>query len=114
MKGISLSIEIVVVLAIGVIILATILFLTSKSFGTASNDLELQKALQNACQIWATNGCRDSSGSIEADYVKPGRTGGVCSSGDKGCPLFGGADSLCAYSGYSLEANCRKRCGCPE
>src|SRR3989344_4595478 len=94
-KGISLPIEIVVVLAIGVVIVATILFLTSRSFGTATDEFELQKALQNACQIWATNGCRDPVGSIEANYIKSGRTGGACSTADKGCPLYGGGNSLC-------------------
>ena len=115
MKGISLSIEIVVVLAIGIIILASILFLLSKSFGTASNDFELQKALQNGCQIWATGGCRDSAGSVKVDYERPGITAGDCSSQTKACPLFVyGGNSLCAYSGYSSEATCKKRCGCSE
>ena len=115
MKGISLSIEIVVVLAIGIIILASILFLMSRSFGTASNDFELQKALQNACQIWATNGCKDSALSVKVDYARPGRTAGACSTQTKACPLFVlGGDSLCTYSGYSSEATCKKRCGCPE
>ena len=105
MKGISLSIEIVVVLAIGIFILSSILFLMSKSFGTASNDFELQKALQNACQIWGTNGCKDSALSVKVDYERPGRTAGDCSTQTKQCPLSGGADSLCTYSGYSNEAN---------
>jgi hypothetical protein len=96
-------------------IVASVLFLTGKSFGTASGDFELQKALQNACQIWATNGCQDSAGSVKVDYVKPGKTSGPCSTQTKACPLFfQPGDSLCSYSGYSTEANCKKRCGCPE
>ena len=109
-----MAIEIVVVIGIGIAIMASILFLMGRSFGTASNDFELQKALQNACQIWSTSRCEDDAGTIKVDYVKPGRTAGSCSTQTKTCPLFGGSDSLCAYSGYSSEATCKKRCGCPE
>src|SRR3989344_7646815 len=106
MKGISLPIEIVVVLAIGVVIVASILFLMGRSFGTATNDFELQKALQNACQIWSTSRCQDPGGDIKVDYVKSGRTSGPCSTQTKACPLYQATDSLCTYSGYSSEATC--------
>jgi len=109
-----MAIEIVVVIGIGIAIMASILFLMGRSFGTASNDFELQKALQNACQIWSTSRCEDDAGTIKVDYVKPGRTSGSCSTQTKACPLSGGVDSLCAYSGYSNSDTCKKRCGCPE
>ena len=110
MKGVSLSIEIIVALVLGVIILVSILLVLGNFFGESSTEISREKALQTACQRWTAVQCGTPEAfSIKVKYEELGKATGPCSNVNDECSL---AD-LCDLSGFD-NPGCKKRCGCAE
>src|SRR3989344_2769193 len=99
MKGISLSIEVVVIITIGVVIIATLLFFLGDFFGKSSKDLEREKALQIGCQILVAEERCDIAAwdSITVPFAEYGEAAGTETS----------LRDLCNNAGFISEESCK-------
>ena len=68
MKGLSLPINLVVIIAIAVLVLLAAAAFFAGGFGPASGTVSDSAALNKACGIWQSRGCSDTI----ADFEIPG------------------------------------------
>ena len=108
LKGISLPIEMIVIIAIAVLVLVVIAAFFVGGAGKLGSVSDVD-ALGQGCQQWRTQGCSDSPSSITIKGYDPTGKG---SDSD-----LGTACSRLAYdpnAQWTNQRSCLRACGCPE
>jgi hypothetical protein len=111
-KGISLPIEMIVIIAIAVLVLVVIaaFFIGGAGKLGTTNDVT---AFGEGCQRWVTIGCGISENGINVPGYNPTGSSMYTDTGDS-------LATACTRMGYTVGApksnpnSCRARCGCPS
>jgi hypothetical protein len=112
MKGSTLPINTIIIVAIAVLVLLVIGGFFSLNVGEGINTIELNGAISKACSVLTTTYNCDSSklNQATANFREPGK------SESSSVPLGGTSDipktSLCGYAGLTDITQCLVRCGC--
>lgn len=111
MKGVSLPIEMIVIVAIAVLVLVVIAAFFVGGAGRL-NTVSDAAAFGDGCQRWKTNGCNGLAGNVFIPGYNP--------TGDVIYEVTGNTlATACTRMGYDADAaitvssSCRARCGCP-
>ena len=112
MKGLSLPINVIVILAIAILVLVVLAAFFGLNFGISSQSITREQALDRACREFRDlNNCVGTFGNVKVKYIEQGYTGTQCTPTNDLCSL----DKLCDFSGLDTSGSpseCAKRCGC--
>ncbi len=106
MKGISLPINAIVIVAIAVLVLVVVAAFFSGSLIPASLEMKRQTVLNNACNTWRTAYNCDSNVMIDEElvaYTDPSNPA------KESYTVY----ELCELMGITSEEACRLNCNCP-
>jgi len=108
-KGISLPVEMIVIIAVAVLVLVVIAAFFAGGFGPQVNTIGAQAALTKGCNTWKVR-----SASCDTSILDSIRVSGYDPTGKESAS--GGAKLLyaCNVLGYSTSADCATACGCPS
>lgn len=70
LKGISLPIDMLVILAIAVVVLIAVIAVFMGVWNPFSSDQQKRAAFQSACSAWATQGCPETALTRDSDVCK--------------------------------------------
>ena len=121
MKGVSLPINVLVIVVIAVIVLLGIVALYFGGFSPFGAAIGVEGAKNDACGRLVRMGCSSSTGSINVTNFDADMDGNI----DPGTETFSGGILTCAngndnlgrlcacYYNRTTDSNCRRLCGCP-
>ena len=109
MKGSSLPVNTIVVVAIAILVMMVIGGFFALNVGQGVNAIELNNAITNACNVLKTTyNCNAASlASVEIQFKEPGQTEESPTSLERLCQLSG-----LVASGADFNAQCAAKCGC--
>jgi hypothetical protein len=105
-KGISLPVEMIVIIAIAVLVLVVIAAFFAGGFGPPTNTIVAQAAFSQGCNTWKirSSDCSMNPNQITISSYNPD---GKANSGDENLA------KACQVLGYPLQSDCARACGCP-
>ena len=106
-KGLSLPIEMLVIIAIAVLVLVVLAAFFSGSFISQGEQIKMQSSLQTACSVLRSSAynCGSDGANIQTSYTKPGA--------GTNTPLD--MEDLCIELKYGNFRDCSIAfCGCPR
>ncbi len=107
-KGISLPIEMIVIIAVAVLVLVVIAAFFAGGFGGGSESISANAALVKGCSTWKIRSA-DCSADMSTINIPGYNPTGIDSLKTKGDTL----KTACTSLGYTL-ADCKIACGCPS
>jgi len=113
MKGLSLPINILIIIAIAVIVLIALIAMFYPAFFSGSTTISLEAAKSQACRALTANNCNvgvDEIGIANFDANKDGNTYNTADAAQSNGDTL---DALCdQYLQTSNDDDCKALCGC--